>query len=425
MAMFRLARSMQNSSIFDYFVKSQKMELQDFSTYAHSIISGFAGVVLVVFWGQGRRMGGGQKDLGFIYLGLGLLLWTVMGALELSFPDGLAGKPGGANHFDRFVRRILSVLNSSFFLLTLPYFEHGFEGLRKQFPVFGHPDKWRNLVLGAAAATLALTLVMFSRFPSPEEEWLASLPDNLLSFLAVAALSYALFESFRFRGMLPLSIMTLAVLLALLLVQVLDPSITGGEATDLYYLMRLCSHSLLGMLFFALAYSWMMERAEEIKATVRPGRERRSKGNGVRQGNGGERKEIWLGARLPGKYYVRLDWPAKGCEGVEFNLSEGRFKYLLLSAVRAKRRAFVDGDRDVRFLWGGNIDRSNNGVKDAFSKAMQEHGHAIDDRAELFESAGQGSGKYRLNFTPNSVHILTEGLHGDVALSDILSELSA
>lgn len=400
------------------------MELQDFSTYAHSIISGFAGLMMVLFWGQGRRMGSGHKDMGFIYLGLGLLLWTVMGALELSFPEGLAGKDSGAKQFDRFLRRILSVLNSSFFLLTLPYFEHGFEGLRKQFPVFGHPDRWRNLVLGAAAATLGLTLVMFRLFPTPEEEWLASLPDSVLSLLAVAALSYALFESFRFRRMLPLSILTLAVLMALLLVQFLDPSVTGeASPSPLYFLMRLCSHSLLGMLFFALAYSWMMERAQTMAGTVTTGIAMpNGEENRIQNSHGGQKK-IWLGSKLPGKYFVRLDWPEKGCHDQEFLLSEGRFKYLLLSAVRAKQGEFVDGDKDVRHLWGGNIDRSNNGIKDAFTKVMRENGREISDRAELFESAGQGSGKYRLNFAPEDVHILTEGLSGDHALSPILSEL--
>lgn len=408
------------------------MDLLEFSTLAHSIISGFAGLMLLLFWGQGRRLGSGSKDLGFIYLGMGLLLWTLIGGLELTFPDGLAGK--GVGHFDRFVRRILSVLNSSFFLLTLPYFEHGFDGLRRRFPVFTNPDHWRNLVLGAAAATLGLTLLMFRSFPGREQEWIASLPDSALSLLAVVALSYALFESFRIRRMLPLSILTLCVLASLLLCQLLDPSITG-EVSPEFLLLRLSSHSLLGMLFFALAYSWLMERVQENAAAVPApaggrypweGAEwtRESKPAPASEGEPG-RKEMWLGSKLPGKYYVRLDWPAKGCEGCEIALSEGRFKYLLLSAIRTCKGEFVDGDRDIRHLWGGNIDRSNNGIKDAFSKVLREHGHAINDRAELFEGAGQGSRQYRLHFAPENLHILHSELAGDRALSEILAELDS
>ncbi len=480
------------------------MSLPDFAKWAQMIISGFSGLMLVMFWVHVQKLKREGKDRGFLYLGAGLLVWALLYALELTFPLDVVGDDGVGEQtappmFDRFLRRILSVTNSCLFLLTLPFFEHGFRRLHNRLGFFHDPAKWGRTVLPAAALTLVLTFLTYRIFDAPDQEWIAGLPDGIFSLIAIIGLGYAMFISFSKRQLPSLSGLTALVLLGLLGVQVLDflnaaNVTTSKDAEQIFLLLRMCSHSLLAMLFFALAFTWVIERlapagegnrgdqsgqgekerqrtlgeqsGQQEKGVTNPGANQGAN-PGANQGAnpkdsqaGGleERRSIpsqrpnrnaplppgneeptdlpsldqpagspgdnmmVLGRNRAGKYYIELTWPLRNIIGRRISLSEGKFKYLLLAAVRKMKGEFVHGDNDVRYLYGGNIDTSNSAIKDAINKGLPDAA-AIQDRGELMESKGQGSKQYRLRFAAGEIRIQEAELRNDPAVKSILEEL--
>lgn len=446
------------------------MSLPDFAKWAQMIISGFSGLMLCMFWFHVRNLERKGKDRGFLYLGAGLLVWALLYALELTFPleegrslSGTILLDGDADAvqqapamFDRFLRRILSVTNSCLFLLTLPFFEHGFERLHQRMRYFHDPAKWGRAVLPAAALTLALTFVTYRIFDAPDQEWIAGLPDGIFSLVAILGLGYAMFISFSKRQLPSMSALTALVLLGLLGVQVLDffdaaQLTTSQDAEQVFLLLRMCSHSLLAMLFFALAFTWVIERLgpqrvgghEQMSApeSTTMGAESNPVGMTSQMDSNGNQKSkvkeepakasqkekapgrlIVFGKNQAGKYYTEVSWPKYNLVEQRIFLSEGKFKYIVLAAVRKLNGEFVHGDKDVRYLYGGNIDTSNSAIKDAFNKELAPNS-GIRDRGELMESKGQGSRQYRLRFAKEEIVFKRDELAGDPATQEILREL--
>lgn len=437
------------------------MSLPEFAKWAQMIISGFSGLMLCMFWVHVRKLERKGKDKGFLYLGAGLLVWALLYALELTFSsEGGGGSNSGGQSapevYDRFLRRILSLTNSCLFLLTLPFFEHGFRRLHDRLGFFHDPGKWGRIVLPAAVFTFGLTFLTYRLFNDPDQEWIAGLPDGIFSLVAILGLGYAMFISFSKRQLPSLSALTALVLLGLLGVQILDflkaaNVVSSDNVEEVFLLLRMCSHSLLAMLFFALAFTWVIERlAPKNGAGGQEGRDEipdetenvamsagstglgedeevnkdnlpEGRNGAVKNGDSGERSMV-LGRNQAGKYYVDLTWPERNIHQQQIFLSEGKFKYLLLTAVRKIRGEFVHGDKDVRFLYGGNIDTSNSAIKDAFNKKLSKAA-AIQDRGELMESRGQGSRQYRLRFAGEEIDIKQEELEGDPATKAIINEL--
>jgi|GEM_PF-4034175 len=398
------------------------MSLPDFAKWAQMIISGFAGLVMLMFWFHVRHLDRKGRDQGILYLGLGLMIWALLYGLELTFPTrAVVDGEAGPAMFDRFLRRILSVMNSGLFLLTLPFFDHGFQRLHERLRGFHEPAKWRGLVLTAAAITLVLTFFSYWMFNDPQDEWIAGLPDSLFSLVAIAALAYAMFVSFWERGLPSLSGLTALVLLALLSVQVLNlvQEAGGKDGTawmEVFLLLRMTSHSLLAMLFFALAFTWIAERLRDVEQgnPVEPVEETLVQTIGRRMA---------FGKNRVGKYYIDLTWGEKGLADERIVLSEGKYKYLLLAAVRRLEDGYVHGEEDVRYLYGGNIDTSNSAIKDSLNKVMAKD-HRIKDRGELMETKGQGTRQYRLGFNLEEIEIRQGELLGDRSIMPILAELS-
>ncbi len=446
---------------FCIFPNFPSMSLPEYAKWAQMIISGFSGLVLVMFWIHVRNLERKSRDRGFLYLGIGLLVWALLYMLELTFPlegSGAASlaqstDSGGVGNgiapvpplFDRFLRRILSVTNSCLFLLTLPFFDHGFQRLHRRLKSFHDPARWSRGVIVSSVLTLVLTLITYRIFNAPTQEWIAGLPDTLFSLIAILTLGYAMFVSFSRRKVPSLSGLTLLVLLGLLGVQVLDLAKSSGIASiedtqEIFLLLRMCSHSLLAMLFFALAFTWVIERLRPEGeprgkagrqhpegAFVAGHRDKVEPSNGSEQNPGLEEapatsRRLVLGRSKIGKYYIRLTWPDKQADNLEILLSEGKFKYLLLAAVRKLNDQFVHGENDIRHLYGGNIDTSNSALKDALNKELPESGK-IKDRGELMESKGQGKKQYRLSFATGEIQIQSAELAGDPTLKEILSEL--
>lgn len=399
------------------------MSLPEFAKWAQMIITGFAGLVMLMFWFHVRHLDRKGRDQGILYLGLGLMIWALLYGLELTFPArNLVEEGTGPAMFDRFLRRILSVMNSGLFLLTLPFFDHGFRRLHERLRGFHNPAKWRGLILTAASITLVLTFVSYWLFNDPQDEWIAGLPDSLFSLVAIAALAYAMFVSFWERGLPSLSALTALVLLALLSVQVLNSvqqaGIGNGQSwQEVFLLLRMTSHSLLAMLFFALAFTWIAERLQDAEQTVVA----EPVGEVEKASQAGRR--IAFGKNRVGKYYIDLTWGEKGLIEKRVLLSEGKFKYLLLAGVRRLEGQYVHGEEDIRYLYGGNIDTSNSAIKDALNKVMSKE-QRIQDRGELMESRGQGTRQYRLGFSIHEIEICQAELAGDLAIQPILAELS-
>ncbi len=398
------------------------MQIPEFANGALMVISGFAGLILCMFWVHVRNLERKGRDQGFLYLGAGLLLWATMYALELGFPSQGNGAADQGHFFDRFLRRVLSTTNSALFLMTLPLFEHGFERWHGRLDFFHNPTKWRRVVLPAAATTLVLTLLTFRIFQDKQDEWLAGLPETIFSVVSIMSLGYAIVVSFWRRRLPSMAVLTAIVLLGLLVVQGAVPFLNSGGADGdngdgWIYLLRVCTHTLLVMLFFALAFTWIRERFQEGQ-----------KSSGQMQDNGDpvdkEDARIFLGKNRQGRYIARLNWPSREIEQQEIELSAKKFQYLLLAAVRKLNGEYVHGNTDTAHLYGGNIHTSNAALTEAFNKALPELGEPLN-WPEFIESKGKGSGQYRLALSPAAIALDHPTLSEDNDLRKIMSELPA
>ncbi len=202
--------------------------------------------LLAIWWHIGKR----QNDFGQVWLALSVLCWSISGAVEVYYTlnDTVV------NDFllDGW-RSILSLLNSLFILLALPWFRY----LPKS---IGHIIKSKYWIYIVGLPFLFSMLPTVSKMILGTSLSVISELDVYYAFLTLGFLGYVLWESFakrRLKILAWLSLMTILITLIAQLYKLTDSSI------NLTLFSAIFKTSLI-MLFFALALSWVKELAENV-----------------------------------------------------------------------------------------------------------------------------------------------------------------
>lgn len=238
--------------------------------------------LLAIWWHIGKR----QQDTGQIWLALSVLCWSISGGVELYFANKFQTQaeqvyvqiekrlqgdqlfeaqklPEQYKQLSTYQlaqstplngwRSILSLLNSLFILMALPWFRY----LPKPMEPLIKSRYWIYIIglpfLFSFLPTLRHILSGHSM------DWVSEL-DVYYSLLTLGFLGYVLWESFVKRRLILLAWLSLLCILITLMAQL---SKLFGSAMDLSLFSAIFKTSLI-MIFFALALSWVKELSDNI-----------------------------------------------------------------------------------------------------------------------------------------------------------------
>ena len=229
--------------------------IQSFYGWWQLTVCLFAFMGLISIWYHiGRRQG----DYGQIWLGLSILCWSLSGGLEVFY---VAQNIRGVNPEHQLLleggRSVLSLLNSLFILLALPWFRY--------LPQILQPlikSKYWNLIVGLPFVfSLLPTMTKIVSGHSPQ---MMSEPDVYYSILTLAILGLVLWESFQKRRLAWLAYLSVVCIMITFVAQLYKLS----EAEVNQLLLAAIFKSTLIMIFFALALSWVKDLSEKLQLNI-------------------------------------------------------------------------------------------------------------------------------------------------------------
>ena len=206
----------------------------------------FAFIALIaIWWHIGKR----QNDFGQVWLALSILCWSISGGIEVLYANNTV-----ENNFmlDGW-RSVLSLFNSLFILLALPWFRY----LPK--PV-EHIIKSKYWIYIIGLPFLFSLLPTISKMISGKTLSLISELDVYYAFLTLGFLGLVLWESFAKRRLKILALLSLVTIIITLIAQLYKLT---DSSINLTLFSAIFKTSLI-MLFFALALSWVKELAENV-----------------------------------------------------------------------------------------------------------------------------------------------------------------
>ena len=205
--------------------------------------------LMSIWWHIGRKL----KDFGQVWLALSILSWSISGAIEVLY----------VNFYDTYTmpiegwRSILSLFNSLFILLALPWFKY----LPKSIGPIIKSNYWIYIVGLPFIFSLLPTInkILFNKSLGIISEL-----DVYYSILTLGFLGYVLWNSFEKRRLKMLSWLAIICILITLIAQLYKLT----DSTINLNLFSSIFKSCLIMLFFALALSWVKELSEDILPTA-------------------------------------------------------------------------------------------------------------------------------------------------------------
>ncbi|WP_350285281.1 hypothetical protein [uncultured Croceitalea sp.] len=205
----------------------------------------FAFVALLsIWWHIGKK----QNDFGQVWLALSVLCWSISGLVEVYF----AYEPDMDTVVIDGFRSVLSLFNSLFILLALPWFRY--------LPSFLQPiikSKYWNLIVGLPfvfSLLPTINKVVFGRSGVVNEL------DVYYAVLTLLFLGSVLWYSFAKRRLTSLAYLSLSCILITLLAQFYKLT---GSTINVTLFSAIFKTSLI-MIFFALALSWVKELSENV-----------------------------------------------------------------------------------------------------------------------------------------------------------------
>ena len=198
--------------------------------------------LLSIWWHIGRR----QKDFGQVWLALSILCWSVSGLVEVYFAKYAIVDEVALNGY----RSILSLCNSLFILLALPWFRY----LPLRLDHIIKSNYWMYIVGIPFLFSLLPTLnkMLFNG------KGIVNELDVYYALLTLLFLGAVLWHSFAKRRLPSLAYLSLLCILVTLVAQLYKLT----DATINLTLFSAIFKTWLIMLFFALALSWVKELAE-------------------------------------------------------------------------------------------------------------------------------------------------------------------
>lgn len=203
----------------------------------------------------------GKTDKGLLWLSLSLMIWVIGGIsilislLVTEAADGAAKED--APKWPTIIIAAISILNGVFILLSFPYFRHKPTYIKVALDSPLYPVAvW---ILGGVVFWLIPVSLVISGTAEDEAIYVF---DTVFAVFTLGFLGYMLHHTFQKRRIRHLGSLAIVVLVITIIAQALK---IGGEPVAFYrYLTAAVYMSLLVMLFFALAYSWLKEKGEKI-----------------------------------------------------------------------------------------------------------------------------------------------------------------
>jgi len=213
----------------------------------------FAFLALIAIW---YHLGRKQRDYGQVLLAFSILCWSISGGMEILYAKGLLGETHG-DYYIQGSRSILSLLNSLFILLALPWFKYLPSLLESTIK-----SKYWKLIVGLPFVFSILPTL--TKLIKPSENMLISELDVYYSILTLIILAWVLWESFSKRRLSLLAYLSVLCVAIVFIAQIYKLS----DNSMYQILFSAIFKSSLIMLFFALALSWVKDLSERLHAEV-------------------------------------------------------------------------------------------------------------------------------------------------------------
>ncbi len=208
----------------------------------------FAFAALMAIW---WHIGKGHQDYGQVWLALSILCWSISGSIDILFVN-MEWLPVN-EHVLEGSRSILSLFNSLFILLSLPWFSY----LPEKLDPIIKSDYWKYMVGLPFIFSLLPTI---SKLLSDNKNDFISELDVYYSVLTLIFLSFVLWVSFTKRKLKALAFLSVVCILMTFVAQIYKLT---GSSVNMILLSAIFKTTLI-MIFFALALSWVRELAENI-----------------------------------------------------------------------------------------------------------------------------------------------------------------
>jgi hypothetical protein len=205
----------------------------------------FAFVALMsIWWHIGRR----QHDFGQVWLALSVFCWSISGLAEVYFTKN----QGASTIYLEGFRSILSLFNSLFILLALPWFRY-------------LPKSLKSIITSKYWLWIVGLPFLFSLLPTVNNilsgrRGVINELDVYYAVLTLIFLGIVLWHSFARRRLISLAYLSLICIGITLLAQFYKISGSSINLTLFSSIFKTC----LIMIFFALALSWVKELSENI-----------------------------------------------------------------------------------------------------------------------------------------------------------------
>ncbi len=198
--------------------------------------------LLSIWWHIGKR----QNDFGQVWLALSIFCWSISGLVEVYF----AKNPGFNSVYLDGLRSVLSLFNSLFILLALPWFRY-------------LPKFLEQLITSKYWLWIVGLPFIFSLLPTINKvvlgrEGIINELDVYYAVLTLIFLGMVLWHSFSKRRLTSLAYLSLLCVGITLMAQFYKLS---GSAINLTLFSAIFKTCLI-MIFFALALSWVKELSE-------------------------------------------------------------------------------------------------------------------------------------------------------------------
>lgn len=205
--------------------------------------------LMTIWWHLGRKKG----DHGQVWLAVSVMCWSLSGLCEVYYSTLL--KDASDLHLYKSnlasLKSILSLLNSFFILLALPYFRY----LPGRFREVIQSEYWKYVV--GIPFLLAIVPILAKYVFDRQYNFINDL-DVYYSILTLIFLGAVLWESFAKRNLKLLSILALVCIIITFVAQLYKPL----DNTTNQLIFSAIFKSCLIMIFFALALSWVKEIVE-------------------------------------------------------------------------------------------------------------------------------------------------------------------
>lgn len=226
--------------------------LYEFFGFWQLTIGLFAFIALLSIWHQiTKDQHKNKKDYGLMWLSLAILAWAVSGIVDILYARQILDQSTNqVSHFEG-TKSILSMINSAFILLALPCFKHCPPILRN----LVQSDSWRFIVVITLVFSTLLTIMMMTGILIPSKiEFIYSV-DFIYAIFTLIFLGMILWSSFAIRGLKILAFLSVTSIGLTLIAQLLKL-----DDNVFWQIFFSCTFkTVLIMLFFALALSWIKE----------------------------------------------------------------------------------------------------------------------------------------------------------------------